>query len=385
MISSKNNSKIEFDGQEVTLSEVRQKLKRELEQETLLGEDIFDVWINEDASPGGGDEDAWERCMREVKKADVLLSIYNGDSGWAKEDSEIGICHAELQTALSRAPAKVRVVRVKPFKSGTSEERDMRFKEYLDTQSPFWETIDGTADGVDAGSELIEVCKLAIRDAVGEMTRLGKREAKRGKYHSGEALDWSRMSLQDRKDTIQRTLMETLKGREGAKGLTEFGAETGAGKPVREDGVVIDHQRNLLVVCTAIPDKMYVTRAREMVSSTHLIDHEWAPFLQDTDAVGPVHFIAFHKTVTTTQAKTLLGYPDAAIVKTPFGIFVADSVRKVQLVLIKNCRDESSTRHGVQRAFEWLEQSGEDQQLIERASSRKHIISSVHNEAPPQS
>lgn len=73
------------------------------------------------------------------------------------------------------------------------------------------------------------------------------------------------------------------------------------------------------------------------------------------------------------QAK-LLGYPDATVIATPFGVFVADNIQMVQFVLITNCRDESSTRHGLQRFFDWLEQSGEENYVACRAEARAAIV-----------
>jgi hypothetical protein len=60
---------------------------------------------------------------------------------------------------------------------------------------------------------------------------------------------------------------------------------------------------------------------------------------------GPVHLIGCHKTATETQATRLLGFPDATVVSTPFGVYVADNLQKVQLAFIGNCRDEANT-HG---------------------------------------
>jgi hypothetical protein len=64
-----------------------------------------------------------------------------------------------------------------------------------------------------------------------------------------------------------------------------------------------------------------------------------------------VHVIACHKGVTENQAVGLLGFPDATIVTPAFGVYVADNVQKIQLILLANCRDESSTRYAVQRFF----------------------------------
>ena len=67
-----------------------------------------------------------------------------------------------------------------------------------------------------------------------------------------------------------------------------------------------------------------------------------------------------------------------------FGIFVADGIQKVQLLFIANCRDESLRPHGSQRVFEWLEQTGEDTRLMERASARHALVRAIANESPSE-
>lgn len=76
----------------------------------------------------------------------------------------------------------------------------------------------------------------------------------------------------------------------------------------------------------------------------------------------------------------MLGFPDATVVSSEFGIYVADDVQKVQFVFLKNCRDESSLRHSQQRFFEWLDQTGESERLAKRAASRRKIIRAIATE-----
>src|ERR1700730_9433440 len=110
MISSRCLDEISFQGKRASLSDVRKALKVDLENKQLLGSELFDVWINEDAPPAPGTDDSWEACMRQVRNADIILVLYNGVSGWAESSGEIGICHAELQTALAETPGKVRLI-----------------------------------------------------------------------------------------------------------------------------------------------------------------------------------------------------------------------------------------------------------------------------------
>src|SRR5205085_10590710 len=111
-----------------------------------------------------------------------------------------------------------------------------------------------------------------------------------------------------------------------------------------------------------------------------LRDHESVGVLQNGEA-GPIHVVACHRGISESQAIKLLGFPDAVIVSPPFGIYVADNVQKIQLAFIANCRDETTTRNGVQRFFNWLKQSGEEAELAERAAARKRIVTAIAREA----
>ena len=132
-------------------------------------------------------------------------------------------------------------------------------------------------------------------------------------------------------------------------------------------------------VPNAIPATLSIGAAREMVGQPFLKDHLLVPVLTGK-RTGPIHVIGCHKSVTEAQATKLLGFPDAEVVVPPFGVYVADNIQKIQLIFLKNCRDESTTRHNVQRFFEWLEQNSEDKLLAKRAASRAKIIRTIATE-----
>lgn len=155
----------------------------------------------------------------------------------------------------------------------------------------------------------------------------------------------------------------------------------------RDDSKEVDGQvlisldkRKTLVRAHAIPSALSIAAAREKVGQPFLEDHLYADTLISDKCAGPLHIIACHRTSTETQARNLLGFPDATVVSTPFGVFVADNIQKIQFVFIVNCRDESTTRHGVQRLFEWLEQTGEDVLIARRARSRASIVKAIAKE-----
>jgi hypothetical protein len=368
MISSRCNDPIEYEGGKSTLTAVRTELKKKIESLRFTPDRAaFSCWINELETAREGTDDSWEECLKQVKDADVVLCIYNGNAGWATNDSGIGICHAELMTAMSTGAAKLRLIQegTPEFDSLTTgkgaPKLNQKMYEYVQQQNLF-----RGGRTYKTGEELIELALAALTDSVIELTRIGSSEGRAGRYDSGQALDWSRLDFIERKAEMETVLRDAVTGQADS-------SQNG------DDCYVKVGRDQLLVICHAIPAAISVASAREMVGMPFLRDHEKADSL-GRNQIGPVHMIACHKGVTEAQAMNLLGFPDAIFVATSFGVYVADKVQKIQLLLLKNCRDEATTRHAVQRAFDWLYRSGEADHLSARAKSRKRIVQTVAGE-----
>lgn len=363
MISSRCKVNFPAGKTNPTLSEIRIDLKKEIEELTIAGHRAFEVWINEDASPQGGTWDSWDVCLNAVRECDILIAISNGDAGWAKDSESVGICHAELMTALDSAPAKVRLIELPniPDTNDAAGDRNRRFQEYVSKLSLF------RGGDVQSVAELKKRVQEALYDAVLRLAQAGVREASRGRFHSGAPLDWSRLDFAARRQRMTAALQGALPAAAGA-----------ADNPTRAN-LKIGGQE-VLCVLDAIPAALTVAAARELVGQPFLRDHTLSDSLGDGTG-GPLHLIACQKTATESQATKLLGFPDAMVVSAPFGVFVADPVQMVQFAFIVNCRDDTSTRHGVQRFLEWLRQTGEDARVAARAQSRARIVSAIAMEA----
>lgn len=343
------------------LSEIRKELKTQIEGIKVGGHPIFEVWINEAEPPQGGRWDSWDVCIQAVKDCDILLVVSNGNAGWASKETEIGICHAELSTGLSVAPGKVRLIKLPDVSITNDAEgaRNKNFQGYVQKQGLFRGAVVKTED--DLNNRVHE----ALADAVIALAQAGSADSARGKYHSGTALDWTRLSFAERRE--QMVLV-------AKKALGASDAQPRADEPV----VVALADSKVLMAVHAIPAALSVGAAKEPVGQPFLRDYQLSGHLTEKGGVtGPLHIIACNKTATETQAMKLLGFPDATVVSAPFGIFVADPVQMVQFAFIKDCRDESTTRHGVQRFLEWLKQTGEDQNVARRARHRAVIVRAI--------
>jgi hypothetical protein len=357
MLSSRgdNASILNQDGASVALSEFRKLIKKRLGAEKVAGKPIFDVWINEEEE-GDGAENSWEECINQAERCDLFISIYNGHAGWQRDKSGIGICHAEYEAAHAQAPAKVRVLRL--AKPAVKSEADKRFSSAIAKANSFDSFVSDDAKALE------ERVVVMARELLMKAAHAGCREFKQSGPNMGEALEWSRLNYARRASQIRQSLAGNLLDRASAKAAS--GIEAAAVVPLADEKV--------LFVCHAVPAAFGIAAAREMVGQPFLKDHEHIGAMGTRECVGPIHLIGCSKTVTENQAISLLGFPDAIIVTGAFGIYVADRIQKIQLCLIPNCRDASSTRHNVQRLFEWLEGSDELKDMVARAKSRRAIV-----------
>lgn len=362
MISSRCETKFPVgDGSDVELSEIRKELKKEIEAEKFFGKPLVSVWINETESEDGSST-SWDACIKQASDCDIFIALLDGAAGWQKDQSGIGICHAEFETAHANSPGKVRVVSLqeKGAKIKTKPGPDLDFANAVIKANLL------EARGCSNVSELKERTKELVRELVLQLCHEGAREVKKGGSNTGQALDWSRMNFSERQKKMVDTLVNSLSAKDGAKA---------------EDNVVTIPvlKKNVLVRPSAIPAAFTVSAAREMVGQPFLHDHELSGLL-GSGVGGPVHIIACLKNVTEAQAMSLLGFPDATIVSGSFGVYVADNIQKIQLCLISNCRDAASTKHGMQKLFDWLERTGEDELLASRAMSRAKILKVIAGE-----
>ena len=134
-----------------------------------------------------------------------------------------------------------------------------------------------------------------------------------------------------------------------------------------------------MVLCSAISGPYAFVEAREGVNQLFLHDYEHASELR-RGLVGPVHLVACHRSATEAQAVRQLGFADATVLTTPFGVYVADKIQKIQLAFLSNCRDITTTTYQVQRFFDWIEEVGEGPVLVERAASRARIVIAIAGE-----
>lgn len=367
-LSSRITASVTYRGASKSFGVLRDEIRSEIEALEIFGERPFQVFISEQASVGS-ERNAVEQCRRLARECDIFIAVTNGEAGFAAEPGagENGICHEELAAAYYDSPNKVYLIRL-DAKNGektqvaptlTAEQqmaavRDVRFSQFIKDNARW---VHEAADG----DEVIQEVQKALVAAVVKLSKEGTSFGRSGARASTEALSWEQSTLSARKDLMTASASSVLRGVLGGK---------------LENGRLTIRLGEFEVLCrvAAVPDALSYAPARDLVGQTFRNDHalDWSNC--DPGLCGPVHVIVCHRGVTRTQARKLLGVEDATYIETPFGVFVADEVQQVQVFLIKDCRDDTSTRTNVTRCVEWLHQSGLIQAIGRRAMRRRRIV-----------
>ncbi len=368
MISSRCRARIKFEGKEVWLSDLRKRLKAEIESLAFWPgqEKLFDCWINEPSSGSEIRQTWWERSIDETKQADIVVVLYNGEAGGGIKDGPMGICHAELDAVLTDSK-KVRIIPL-PLATLPTDKlqlgRDENFRAYV-------QNLDIFAPRVETGEELIERVRQEVRDVVVSLVQNAAITPDLSKTNVGPALEWHRMSYAARESAMRAQVRKVLEGVPGTKpGKARFATGEWVTMWIWLGG------KRILAALHAVPAGLSQSAAREIVGQPFLMDHTLHDQLAAGDG-GPIHLVACYKGATESQALKMLGFPDATVVPGRFGLHVADSVQKIQIVLLKSCQSPTATTHAISTWLEWLKRSAEDTEVVKRAAARKQIIAAI--------
>ena len=358
MISSRCKDYPQEDGGIFGLKALRKALKETIDSEMFFDQVLLQCFTNEHEPAKAATSDLWDACLQEIRRSHIVIALYNGDAGWSGEESEDGICHAELSEALYTGRDRTFIVQL-PMTAKSPTARDLRFRARFEKELQFTGPPTLTVD------DAIKLVQQTLAEAMPNLARGGATLLRKQSYSLGEALDWSRLAYVQRKATMESACLAALMEHDGGAPAATGGRY--ATLPVADAQV--------LFCVHAIPAATSLAAAREMVGRPFLSDH--VHLVAAPKAQGPVHVIACHRGATEKQATELLGFPDATVIGTTFGIYLVDPVQHIQLALLANCRDGTMTRYAVQRFFDWLERSGQDEALATHARARASIVRAI--------
>jgi hypothetical protein len=365
MISSRVNSPLAKSGK-TTVGDAAKEIASSLGDLRLFPKADFDtvplfqfnLSLADTSMPA--DKTVDQHCREMVMENDVILVLYNGQAGSQLQGNSDGICFLEMRTAMDYAPDKLVVVRLPLQTSPTAagQAADARFSEWFERQE-FWAS-EASAGGVPA---VVDAASQALRAAVTKMVqKAGK--TRTGNFHVGGALEWTRMNYERRAAAMRQAVRDALPATN-----TEVG-----GANAEETTVELEIGGEKVFTCIhAAPAALSEPRAREMVGQPYLRDHEYAKALGKLP--GPLHIVACARGATESQAIRILGFPDATIIKAPFGVYVADEIQKIQMAFLAQCRDEPTTRDAVAQFIAWLDRTGEGKAIVARGHLRSKLVS----------
>jgi hypothetical protein len=364
MISSRCSDLIEINKDQITFTDLRIHILKELEKETFLGKPFFEVAISEYFT-SSLDGTSWDKCLQEIVDSDIVIIWFTGHEGYKDPGKSIGICYAEYIEAIQSNPAKVFILDFRKLKLLYADHTvfDKKVKEESDFALEI-QKRDKWLQRVELSScksiatlkdEVLLKCSQILFDAISNFTISGSASLRQARHSFGEGLLWNKLNYRFRQEAINFYL---------TKAVNKFLPQPD----------FIPLQKAL--VLHAIPDSMSIAEARELVGR---------PFLNDLELIsgidiGPVHIIGVYKNTTERQVRDIIGHQDVAIIQEGFGFYVWDLVNHIQLIYITNCSDPEVTLLQTQAFFTWLRLQDETKYVIDRAKRRNEILKVIYSQ-----
>jgi hypothetical protein len=356
-LSSRVNSSLIKLEKPYSLGDLRSFLRKKLELETFLHEEILEVVINEESFNSSIKKTAFDNCMDKMRESNIIVILYNGEAGWslAGSDSTNGICHEEFLIAVSEFSDMSFMINLSAFFDPATDtdilKKNNNFKKDIETHFGHSVSINATTTG-----ELEEKVFIQIKQYV--LTAIEKSFTTQ-KYIVGDSsvfadtLDWSKLNYSERINKLEKKL------------TTVFNPLAGF--------------QDVLKQYHAVPDNMSVSDARNTIGRPFLEEHN---FIKNKEhkkyKTGVIHFVAVYGSVTETQVKTIVGYPDLTVIKASFGFYLWEKNMHIQIFFLKNCINPQTVQTRSSQVSNWLSSSKEQKNILARAKGRYAILEAMN-------
>lgn len=345
------------DGLE-SLEDLRQALKRDLEGLRLGGLPVFSVWLNEVEPASGVNYTTWvDECLEQVDKASIVIVLFSGEAGTTGPGADLGICRAEFERARSSPTGRnyyfdVRdLVTLKAIRGDSARNADF---------VAVWEDEELYAPR----PRDIESLRTVITETLCSQVITGAHRQLKLTTSPAAAVElaWAALPYEERREKILNAGSEAV----GDFAHTRIAVQSIAGSAV-------------LVRLACAPDALSVVRSREELGRPHLDDLGCAAALVSSGAIGPINLILIRGSATLAQARSLIGDPDAFVIKTSFGAWAAERVYGAQIALVAGCLDAGSTRQQIQLTLDWISRRN-SHQALQNARRRSTICIATSND-----
>lgn len=337
-----------------TLKELRRFLRDKLEAETLFEEKIWDVIINETdfGSPIG--RNAFDNCMKKMREANVIVMLYNGETGWGIDQESNGMCHEEFLIATNEFSGMAFALDLRFWfdrdETGPLAEKNRNFA--IDIQDSF-DHMESPDDSIKTVDELFEFILIQVKRYLLVSIHSSFQTQKRIVSASsvfGATLDWSKLNYTEREEGLKTELSKTFSS------LPDF--------------------ETVLKEFHGIPDHMSVADARNRIGRPFVYEHKLIIDRKETS--GVIHIIAVYGNVTEIQSKSLVGYPDITVIKGPFGFYLWEKNVHIQILFLRNCINPQTVRTRLSEVINWLNSSREKSKILVRAEGRYSILKTIN-------
>lgn len=346
-LSSRSNTKSVGLDKAITLGDLRKTIRASLEKETFLGEDMLEVLIHENNFNAKGNQDAHQLSITKMEESNIVIVLYNGDSGWNPAINGNGICHDEYLTAVDEFSQMMHIMDVSDVfpnatKKGEEKAKDTIFQNDVETNNFVREFIKATSIA-DLEKIVLTQIKSYVLSDIENSIKIQKDNVKKSTVY-GDTLHFAQLTYAERRQEI----------------TSKLGHD------------VIPIFKDTIVNVDAIPDNMSVSDARNLIGR---------PFLNELHLIkgqslksGVIHCIGVFGSVTELQVKNLVGFPDLAVNKTPFGYYLWDTTNHIQMFFLQKCINTNAVGTNINYLSQWLKTSKEEGNVMKRAEARFKIL-----------
>lgn len=346
-ISSRSNTPSKGLDKDILLSDVRTYIRRKLEEETFLGEEVLEVLIHENNFAPDTAQDPHALSLSKLEECNIVFILYNGDAGWNPAFKGNGICHDEFLKAIDEFSKMTHIIDISEnFPSSNPKEKDIDFQDSVNQKT---KEVIPSQDSVDGFYKMVlEQFKYQILHDINKSIVTQKDIVRRSNVY-GETLDLAKMTYNDRIRHLKKELEKS------AKSLFP--------------GIIMAYD--------VIPDNMSVSDARNRIGR---------PFLKETEIIkgsdlktGVIHLIAVYGNCTEIQIKNLVGFPDLTVVKDEFGFYLWDNTNHIQMIFLSKCINTNTIGSKINSFHQWLKNSREYDDVINRAEARYSILKAIND------